>query len=203
MGEGIFEEKNLQMKIERASLLQDLASQTRDMIKRGREFLQADGAALRFKEAESAWNALECLEHLNLYGDFYLPVLDERMRKAGASPGASHYRTGWFGAYSVKLMQQEKGGKKMNTQTKMNPLGGNLPDSTVDRFLEQQERMLALLEMAGQADLGKVKIPVTISPFIKLKLGDALQFLAAHNARHLAQAERAVAAAQKAFRRTY
>ena len=54
--------------------------------------------------------------------------------------------------------------------------------------------MLTYLKRAHQTDLNKIKIPVSILKWIKLNLGDVLQFLVAHNERHLLQAKRNLAA---------
>jgi hypothetical protein len=42
--------------------------------------------------------------------------------------------------------------------------------------------------MAKNTDLNKIKIPISLTNLIKLKLGDVFQFIITHNERHLAQA---------------
>jgi hypothetical protein len=44
--------------------------------------------------------------------------------------------------------------------------------------------------MAKRANLNTIKIPISIVPFIKLKLGDTFQFIITHNERHIEQAKR-------------
>jgi hypothetical protein len=58
--------------------------------------------------------------------------------------------------------------------------------------------LLSLLHQARRIDLTKIRIPISLTKYIKLKLGDVFMFLIAHNMRHIKQAERAIAAA-KAF----
>ena len=62
--------------------------------------------------------------------------------------------------------------------------------AVVAEFIQQQEVLLACLAQSRQADLNAIKIPLSISRWIKLRLGDVLQFLIAHNERHLLQAKR-------------
>jgi hypothetical protein len=49
-----------------------------------------------------------------------------------------------------------------------------------------------LLEQAKQIDLNRTKVPISIAPFIKLKLGDVFMFLVAHNFRHVLQVNNAI-----------
>ena len=62
----------------------------------------------------------------------------------------------------------------------------------ITKFIEQQEKLLALLDESKLIDLNKCRVPVSIAPYIKLKLGDVFMFLIAHNYRHVLQAERSL-----------
>jgi len=63
----------------------------------------------------------------------------------------------------------------------------------ISEFIDQQEKFLALLNTAKKFDLNKVKVGISITPIIKLKLGDVFRFMIAHQVRHILQAERALA----------
>jgi len=62
----------------------------------------------------------------------------------------------------------------------------------IAEFISQQEKLLQLLRDAATTDLGKIKVPISISKFIRLKLGDTFHFLIIHEYRHYLQAERAL-----------
>ena len=64
----------------------------------------------------------------------------------------------------------------------------------VAKFIDQQEKMLLLLEQARIVNISKIRIPISISRWIRLKLGDTFLFIIAHNQRHIAQLERALKA---------
>jgi hypothetical protein len=53
---------------------------------------------------------------------------------------------------------------------------------------------LQLLNKARNTDLGKIRIPISIAPFIKLKLGDVFAFIIAHHQRHFVQINNTLAA---------
>jgi len=49
------------------------------------------------------------------------------------------------------------------------------------------------LREAKTKNLNTIKIPTTLSKWIRMNLGDTFRFLIAHNERHIRQAKRAMA----------
>jgi hypothetical protein len=70
------------------------------------------------------------------------------------------------------------------------------PDAfpVLNTFLEQQHYLLELLELARLKNIGSIRTPISISRFIKLKVGDVFRFLIAHEQRHFVQIENTLAA---------
>lgn len=153
---------------------------------------------MNFKESPEKWSASQCLWHLNSYGDFYLPAIEQSILSAQARHEVAResFKTGRLGHYFTQLMNPAPIGK---SRKKMKAPSGHRPPeeqncyAVVARFIEQQERLLILLEEAEHIDIGKARTPISISKLIKLKLGDTFGFLVAHNNRHIQQAERALA----------
>ena len=77
----------------------------------------------------------------------------------------------------------------MKTLKVNNPLGSRLDKNTIDRFICQQKEYLELIETSKHINLTKTKTAISISKFIKLRLGDTFRFITAHNERHLLQAD--------------
>ena len=67
------------------------------------------------------------------------------------------------------------------------------PVMTLAEFIEQQERMLQLLDEARAVNLNTVRVPISLTRWIRLRLGDTFGFVVAHVERHVLQAERGVA----------
>jgi hypothetical protein len=137
------------------------------------------------------WSVLDCLEHLNLYNDFYLPVLEQTIAKGeaqGLKPRAQ-YRSGWLGAYLVKSMKPQgtKIPNKMNTFKDKNPVLLQVPENVVERFFAQHRQLLQMLKRAGGTDIQKLRMPTTLGAFPKIRLGDGLAFVIGHEERHLLQ----------------
>lgn len=177
-------------------LIQSLVEQTRQIINRAEVFRELDVQTLSRREQPASWSVLECLEHLNLYGDFYLPQFQRKMANSPSKPEAV-FRSGWLGDYFAKSMLPKERLNRMNTFRSKNPLHSNLNKEVVSRFLKQQRALLDILHASRKVSLNRVRIPTTLSPLISVNLGDGFRFYINHMLRHMAQAERAMAAAQR------
>lgn len=67
------------MKIASKELLLDLVERTRKNINEAEKYNQLPIEKLNWRNTPESWSILECLEHLNLYGDYYLPEIENRM----------------------------------------------------------------------------------------------------------------------------
>lgn len=133
------------------------------------------------------WSIAQILWHLNSYGDFYLPHIQNALANSeGDNPA---FKSGWLGAYFVKMMNPQSGKQKYKAFKDHVP--PHEPDAygEVARFINQQELLLGYLRQAQFANLNK-RLPISISTLIKLKLGDVFQFIIAHDERHIQQALR-------------
>ena len=171
-------------------LILDLIEDTRQNLNRVENFRKFDLEKLNRKNSKDAWSILECIEHLNLYGDFYLNEINKRINES-SKPANTEFKPGVLGNYFVNLMKQTAKSKPMKTALNMNPNGSQLDQSVLEKFSNQQQELLILLNSARTVNLAKTKTAITISKFIKLRLGDTLRFVVAHNQRHILQAETA------------
>ncbi len=152
--------------------------------------------------ATGKWSAAQCLDHLNSYGNYYLPQLQKAIQKAKQQQQqpTMNFNSGWLGNYFTNLMKPEykgKPSKKMKAPKNHLPAEKLDAASVVATFIQQQETFLLLLREARTINLNATRVPISIASYIKLKLGDVLMFLVAHNQRHLLQAENSLKAIQK------
>lgn len=139
------------------------------------------------RPAAGKWNVAEIMEHLLRYGDFYLPVVQERLTAAPESQRNS-YRPGWLGNYFAQSLLP--GAKKMKTFKKMNPtLEGSVRQGYFLALQEQIHQWNTLLQMAQTKDLQRIVTPISISQWIKLRMGDTLRVVIFHQDRHFEQME--------------
>lgn len=169
-------------------LLDTLVEQTRQVRGQALQLAALPLDQLTRKPTSTAWNILECLEHLNRYGAFYLPEIDRRLSatRHGARPT---FKSGWLGNYFAQSMLPREKLNKMKTFRNMDPLNTKVGPGVIHTFIQQQDQLLALLHRARQADLARTRTNITL-PLIKLRLGDTLRFHVNHMLRHMRQIDR-------------
>ncbi|MFZ1692269.1 MAG: DinB family protein [Flavobacteriales bacterium] len=165
-----------------------ISARVTGIIHQVRELHGRDRSHLTWKNDPSTWSILECLEHLNLYGDFYLPAIEEALNGAGPTT-AKEFSPGLIGGFLARSVLPRKKLNKMKTFPDKDPSNTSLGHEVIERFLAQQERLLVLLDRARSADLNRIRVKTFLSRFLKLKLGDIFQFMINHEMRHLRQIE--------------
>ncbi|MDE5438698.1 DinB family protein [Elizabethkingia meningoseptica] len=179
------------MKIQADQLIRELSSLTLSHIQVVENLKTKTPAELNHKTAPERWSALECIEHLNRYGAYYLPEIESQILNTDAV-SESTFKSGIIGNYFTNLIKPKEKLNKMKSPKEMNPLNSKLDTTTLDTFLQQLNHTISLLEQSNKISLNQTKIPVSIFRYIKLKLGDTFRFCIYHNERHIQQAVRAV-----------
>lgn len=172
-------------------LLDRLEQQTEGHIQTAiRLWQNMDDAQLLAPARDSGWSIAQCLEHLNGYGHYYYRVIRLAM---GQSNGVSAiYKPTWLGNYFTKMLDPDSGKRKIKTFPKHNPPPSLDAQAVVAEFIRQQEDLLTLLREAKNKNLNAIRIPTTLSKWIRMNLGDTFRFLVAHNERHIRQAKRVI-----------
>jgi uncharacterized damage-inducible protein DinB len=173
--------------IDKTILLQDLEQQVeRHLAEAVKAYQNWMPERLLQKPVNGGWSVAECLWHLNSYGSHYLP----RIEKGLAAPTTADplFRSSWLGSWFTNLMKPGPGMTKMSAFKNHVPPSALNPYEVVAEFIQQQEVLLALLRRARAADLNRIRIGLSIMPWLKMKLGDVFQFLVTHQERHMVQA---------------
>lgn len=177
-------------------LLQDLLILTRNNLNAVESFKNQPIASLQWRQHPKSWNVLECIEHLNRYGHFYIPEITQKIQTA-KHPSAEQFKGNWLGSYFSKSVAYKQQVNTMKTFAAMNPLNSKLTQETLDIFIEQQHQLIDLLDKASTVNLDKTKTAISISKWIKLRLGDTFKVVIYHNERHIKQAEKTLQATTK------
>jgi hypothetical protein len=171
-----------------AILIEALIEQTRHNINAITPLENEPVQALGWRSSNNTWNVLECLEHLNLYGAFYLPQIKLAIQNSNTIP-AENFKSSFLGAYFAKSMLPKNNLNKMKTFKSKNPIHKILDKTVIQTFLQQQLQLVDLLHASRRVNLQNVKIKTTLSGLLKLNLGDTFQFIINHNVRHIQQIE--------------
>ncbi len=179
------------MKQNQEVLIKDLSIITDEVLLRAQSLLGLSKEEINWKPYPASWSIAECLEHLNRYGDFYLPACRESIEKLPkVRNNQKPFKSGLLGNYFAKLMFPKEGGKTMQSPKDKNPIHSMVSENVLDTFITQQKEIIDILASAGKIDLNKGKTSISISNMIKLKLGDTLRVVIYHNLRHIKQIEK-------------
>ncbi|MVN91900.1 DinB family protein [Mucilaginibacter aquatilis] len=143
------------------------------------------------------WSIAQVLEHLNFYHNFYLPEIEKAFSKHKQiyNDDNSKFTSGRIGGYLTKIMQPDAAGKVSN---KTKAFKDYIPapylnaQNVLNSFLQNQIRFANLIEQAQHYDLNSLRVPMSITKLIRLKLGDMLRVLVVHQQRHLIQINDAI-----------
>lgn len=172
-----------------SQLKEELANHIDKAIQLGNIIEQLSLEKLTWRESAQSWNVLECIEHLNRYGDFYLPAIEKEIKLSRCN-SESNFTSGWLGNYFAESMLPKAKLNAMKTFKDKNPLGANLDKSVIQVFLNQQKQLLQLLKESEKVSWNKTKVKISIANWIKIRLGDAFRFVIYHNIRHSLQIEK-------------
>jgi hypothetical protein len=153
------------------------------------ELASMDLQDLNFKTSSDSWSILECLEHLNRYSRYYNPELAKAIEGNSGHTELQGITYSWLGKKSLEMVRPQNM-KKHKTVKHMNPVNSDLGRATIKEFLQHQAGLLHLLQRAGNANLHKKAVPVEFFRLMKLRIGEALEFVVLHEERHVQQALR-------------
>ena len=176
------------MKTQSQTLTLDLIETTRQNLNFAELLKQKTDVELNWKQNSESWSVLECLEHLNLYGHFYIPEIEKTILNS-KHKSEEEFKSGILGNYFAESMLPKQKLNKMKTFKDKNPINSKLDRKVIDEFINQQIKTIDLLYKSKNVSLNKNKVKITLSKWIKLKLGDTFRFVINHNIRHLEQIE--------------
>ncbi|MEA2490278.1 MAG: hypothetical protein QOH21_2070 [Acidobacteriota bacterium] len=154
-----------------------------------------DGRLFTVRPALGSWSASECIAHINLFSELFLPVLgpainDARERKLVATKKPA--KMDLLGRI-LRWFLEPPTRQRLKTSAPFVPKSIRAKSESFAEFVTLQNQLIDLARAARGIDLGRR----IVSPFdkrLKFNLYSAFRIVAAHERRHLWQAEQAVAA---------
>ena len=167
-----------------------VTNDNRRYVEKKLSFLSA--SQLNWQKSTDSWSVKQTLIHLNEYARFYHTEFVKRIEQTRFKEPIPQFVSSPLGKSawkSMKLGNANNVKRRFHSPKQYNPLVNNQlnEDDTVVNFLKNQLELVHILDSAKQVNLRKVKIPISISKIIRLRLGDALQFVIYHNERHIQQ----------------
>lgn len=153
-----------------------------------------DPRVFTVRPQSGSWSAAECLSHLSLSTELFLPVLQKALDDARKKGLLSNRKPKmdligrtlrWFLEPPIR--------RKVATTTPFVPRSVRAKAEAFGEFSSLQSKLVDMLHVAEGLDLKSIKI---VSPFdkrVKYNVYSAFKIVVAHQRRHLWQAEQAVA----------
>ncbi len=177
-----------------ADLIHELKSITQENINFiKKKFSHLNDDQKNWRKDLDSWSINEIFAHLNEYALYYHQAFSSKINRTRFRDTKDVFissplgRSAWK---SMKLGNAKNVKRKFKAQRTYNPSihPELLKEQTIEQFNESQVELLSIIDRAQTVNLRKVKIPISISKIVRLKLGDALLFVVYHNERHMYQA---------------
>jgi hypothetical protein len=147
---------------------------------------------LNWKPNATSWSANEILSHLNQYASFYHEAFLTKIENTKFREPKAQFISSPLGKSAWKSMKL--GGANNIKRKFQSPKNYNptlqpeiIQSNALEIFEKYQVELIDIFEKAKHVNIQRIKIPISISKFIRLKLGDALLFVVYHNERHMQQ----------------
>ncbi|MGE5680914.1 MAG: DinB family protein [Bacillota bacterium] len=145
---------------------------------------------LNWSPSPGEWSVAQCISHLIVTGNEYLQQIKQTIKHAAESSSVSEdpLRYSLVGKLFVNMMEPPVK-KKMKHPKEFNPAVINQKDLLIREFSELNEELIAALQSSENLDISRIKIISPVSKFLRFNLTDVFAFTAAHERRHIWQAE--------------
>ena len=158
---------------------------------RARQLLTGNSADVLTRRPQAdRWSPADCVAHLTLTNQHYPPLLRGALEQAPAGDGPYGMD---FRGRMLRWILEPPYRSGVKTMPSMEPQAGEPPEQVLAAFLASQEEILRLLVAARGKALEKATITSPFSKRMRYNAYSCFQVLAAHERRHLWQAEQVLA----------
>jgi hypothetical protein len=180
--------------VERARNLDDLEAQFNAAVARAQALVDSAGTVLcNTPPAAGSWSAAECLQHLNISADAFLPIWQQIIANAGPRKKEMNapYRTDFWGRLFSWILEPPPR-TRSKTPVPFEPVECKEIGTVLAGFVERQGRIVASLRRCRGRAIDQVKMGSPADRRIRYSIWSSFLIVAAHQRRHLWQAEQAV-----------
>lgn len=144
---------------------------------------------LNWKPTEGSWSVGQCLDHLLVANDVYLPPIAQALENRRPSPVQS-ITPGWFGRWFIRnYIEPSARSSKARAPRRIAP-ASQVDPSVLERFLQSNDVARNLVRRAAPYDVSRIRFRNPFLPLLRFTVGTGLEIVSRHQRRHLLQAER-------------
>ena len=176
--------------------IDELESQFRQLSERASALAGGlDPTLLCRRPKPESWSIAECLAHLNLSVDPYFPLWERGLAEARRQnrTGEQPYRLDFWGGVLVWTLEPPPK-FRFPTPRPFQPVDTGPVEALLPAFLDRQHRVLQVLQASRGTAVDKIKVASPFERRMRYSIWSSFCLTAAHERRHLWQAERAAIA---------
>jgi hypothetical protein len=176
--------------------LTDISRQLRANSKRAQDIVAKAGPnRIGVRPRENAWSIAECLGHLTISTSVLLPVWPKALAEARGRglTGQGPYGMDLLGRVFAWLLEPPAR-FLVKAPANLMPPGAEPSRAALTQFLAIQEKLLGVVADADGLAIDRIKIPSPVNPRLRYNVWSSFCLTAAHQRRHLWQAERVLSA---------
>lgn len=144
---------------------------------------------VRWRPQPRHWSIAECLDHLNLTLTLYLPQIDQAIGRGWRERRTCEGHPRRQRCEGRALREVEPPARvRLAALPALVPAAAVDPERLVDQFHRTRDRFADAVRRASGLDLSHIPIADPLYPMIH-SLGGAIEMMAAHDRRHMWQAE--------------
>ena len=156
-----------------------------------RMFGRLSAEQVNWKPGEGEWSIGQCFDHLIVSNRPFEPIFEATLagryrRRLWARVPFLH---GVFGGLIINALRPDSG-RKVKARPAFYPSSSRIDPAIVPSFLEQQARLLRLMDASRRLDLERITITSPVASFITYSLMDACRIIVVHEQNHFIQAVR-------------
>lgn len=166
--------------------LRDIEAHARGLVE------SVDEATWVTRPTPDSWSMSECLAHLTLSTNAFLPAVREELARpeVRARQAPAHMRRDFMG-WALSRMMEPPVRSKFPTSAAFIPGGDATRAAALAAFVESQAVLIGLLHDSDGIDITQVRVTSPFNARVKYSLFSMFRITTAHQRRHLWQAEQA------------
>jgi len=144
-----------------------------------------------WQPSSTSWSIAQCVNHLAIGNKMYAAALREAVTRANGSskPRRDPIRPGgWFTAYFLRSMEPPAK-QKWKAPKKIVPASRISAREALDAFLRANDDLRSVAQQGAPFDLNRIRFHNPFVGVFRFTVATGLLLMAAHNRRHLWQAE--------------
>jgi len=159
------------------------ADQRAELVARGLSLDQ-----LNWRSRPDAWSVGQCLEHLRITNEVYLPAISIALEGRPRS-AVQEITIGRFSRWFIRnYIAPNPGGARARAPRKIEP-ARQVDQAILEAFLRGNQVVRELVVRASAYNVNRIRFKNPFIPILRFTVGTGLEIVTQHQSRHLLQAE--------------